>query len=234
MSIMIQPTRFSLRKSSCWRGREAAADFSCLSTGLLPQLRPFQTGGLKKRKKALQEKRVFLTKFFQSPGMIGSITPSSAYLAEAMVRPVDWDKVRSIVELGAGTGVFTRYIHRRKDPDCQAFIFEQDDEMRQQLMGLYQDMNHFSQAEDIFDVIRESGIHEVDCILSGLPFAIFPQVLRDNILDGVASTLKSGGVFVTFQYSLQMKEQLMKRFRKVQLGFVPLNVPPAFVYYCYK
>lgn len=217
---------------SCWRSREAD-DVSRLLL-YVRQISSFVSGGLKAGTTALYEKASFLLKFVQSPGRIGSVTPSSSLLAEAMVRPIDWDNVRTIVELGAGTGVFTRYIHRHKHPDCQAFIFEQENEMRQRLMSLYQDMNHHSQAEDIFHVVREADIHEVDCILSGLPFANFPQALRDDILDGVANTLKPGGVFVAFQYSLQMKDQFMERFSRVDLGFVPFNVPPAFVYYCYK
>lgn len=47
-------------------------------------------------------------------------------------------------------------------------------------------------------MVSEAGIHEVDCILSGLPFANFPQTLRDDILEGVVDTLKPGGVFVGF------------------------------------
>lgn len=40
--------------------------------------------------------------------------------------------------------------------------------------------------------------------------------------------------FVAFQYSLQMKNMLNNYFDKVTIDFVPLNMPPAFVYYCEK
>jgi len=43
-----------------------------------------------------------------------------------MIKPIDWENTRSIVELGAGTGVFTRYVHELKHPHCKAVIFERD------------------------------------------------------------------------------------------------------------
>jgi len=84
--------------------------------------------------------------------------------------------------------------------------------------------------------LARSGIEagQVDVIISGLPFAVLPQSLRDEILTGVYRALKPNGIFVTFQYSLQMKKQLVKLFDSVDLSFVPLNIPPAFVYRCQK
>lgn len=179
------------------------------------------------------DQAIFLYKFLESPTIIGSITPSSPFLAQAMIKPVNWNQVRVIVELGAGTGVFTQYVHRLKHSDCRGIISEQDQVMRRRLMRMYEGLNYFSHAEDIYLVIQNLGLSEVDCVLSGLPFANFPQVLRDRILDGVTSSLKPGGLFVMFQYSLQMKRQLQQRFSKIDIRFVPLNIPPAFVYYCY-
>lgn len=185
-------------------------------------------------KEIIAEKVLFLDRFVKAPRCIGSITPSSPFLAQAMIKPIDWPNIRSIVELGAGTGVFTQYIHQLKHSDCKGIIFEQDHVMRQRLTHLYQGLDYRSQAEDINSVIHELGLSEVDCILSGLPFSNFTQGLCDQIIDGVTLSLKQGGLFIQFQYSLQMKNQLLKRFSKIDFGFVPLNIPPAFIYYCYK
>lgn len=176
----------------------------------------------------------FLLKFIKSSKNIGSITPSSAFLAKAMIKPIDWKKARSIVELGAGTGVFTKHIEQLKYPHCRGIIFEKDEEMVKSLMKSYPGLYFHSRAEDIYAVLQQIGLSKVDCILSGLPFATFPQPLRDQILDGVTRSLRTGGLFIQFQYSLQMKNQLHKRFKKIDLKFVLLNIPPAFVYYCYK
>lgn len=189
---------------------------------------------VRRLKRMLIERAIFFHKFTKSPRSIGSVIPSSVFLAHAVIRPIDWENVRSIVELGAGTGVFTRYIEQFRRPDCTGVIFEQDREMGGRLAQSYPGLYHHCRAEEVYPVVRQLGISEVDCILSGLPFANFPQSLRDRILDGVVDSLKPGGMFIAFQYSQQMKSQLCRRFSRVDISFVPLNIPPAFVYYCYK
>src|SRR5262245_38366120 len=67
----------------------------------------------------LRSRLAFLREFVYEPSAIGAVWPSSERLAEAMVCWVDWTKVRSVVELGPGTGVFTQAILRRARPDCR-------------------------------------------------------------------------------------------------------------------
>jgi phospholipid N-methyltransferase len=180
------------------------------------------------------EKLMFLSKFLRSPRSIGSVTPSSRFLAEAMVKPVDWNSARYVAELGAGTGVFTKYIDQLKAPDCKVVVFEQDVSMRQRLEKLYPELYYYHDACDIMSAMNKYGIEQFDYILSGLPFTNFPQELRDTIMDEVDRALKPGGTFIAFQFSLQMKKQLSQRFENVSLEFVPMNVLPAFVYRCRK
>jgi phospholipid N-methyltransferase len=180
------------------------------------------------------DKRAFLNKFLQSPQTVGSITPSSRFLAKSMMKYVDWENARSIVELGAGTGIFTRYINELKHPDSQVVVFERDQEMRKKLEAMYPTLDYHSNAKDIHSVIKLMGLQEVDCVLSGLPFANFPEEVRDDIMEGILRSLKPGGLFIAFQYSLQMKKRLDYYFNDTDITFVLLNFPPAFVYCCKK
>ncbi|WP_286886205.1 class I SAM-dependent methyltransferase [Aneurinibacillus sp. UBA3580] len=180
------------------------------------------------------EKLMFLTKFLRSPRDIGSITPSSRFLAKAMVKPVDWSSAKHVAELGAGTGVFTKYIDRLRSPECKVVIFEQDRGMRQRLERLYPELHYHHDACQITSAMKQYGINQFDYILSGLPFTNFSQELRDEIMNEVEKALKPGGMFVAFQFSLQMRKQLSERFERVSLDFVPMNVLPAFVYRCEK
>ncbi len=189
---------------------------------------------LQELKVAVKEKMFFLHQFAKNPRRVGSITPSSDFLVRTMIEPVQWDNIRTIVELGAGTGALTRYIEELRHPESNAIAFEVDQKMRQRLAALYPGMHYRSNATDLRAVLNEMGLSEVDCILSGLPFANFEQQLRDSILEGVLGSLKTGGLFVTFQYSRQMKNQFQESFSHVDVRFAPLNLPPAFVYYCYK
>jgi phospholipid N-methyltransferase len=180
------------------------------------------------------DKLLFLYKFLRSPKSIGSVTPSSRFLARAMVKPIDWTTAQNIAELGAGTGIFTRYLNQMKHPGCNVVVFERDDKMRERLKSLYPDLFYHDNAADIHSVMKQRHIEKFDYILSGLPFTNFPQELRDRIMEGVEESLKPGGIFIAFQYSLQMRKQLAEQFEQVDFDFVPLNIPPAFVYRCRK
>jgi phospholipid N-methyltransferase len=180
----------------------------------------------------LSDKVMFFQKFLQSPRDIGSLIPSSNALTEKMMQPVCWDTVRSVVELGAGTGVFTKVIEERKHPDCKVLVYEKDFSMRSQLRQKHQGLNFYHDAQRLRHGLSRYGMDRVDCIISGLPFANFPQEMRAEILSQVKDSLTDDGVFVAFQYSLQMKRLLKACFDDVRIGFVAWNVPPAFVYVC--
>ncbi|MBX6396006.1 MAG: methyltransferase [Alicyclobacillaceae bacterium] len=181
------------------------------------------------------EKRLFfLRRFLANPRLIGSVTPSSRFLCEQMMRCVPWEQSRRVIELGAGTGVMTHDIFWRKHPDAKVLIFEKDPELRRYLSLRYPEDVLFREAEELARVVEEHGLYPVDAIVSGLPFAVFPAEARDRILDQVCEVLRPGGVFVTFQYSLQLKRHLRKRFRRLSIDFTPWNIPPAFIYRCEK
>src|SRR5690242_10761538 len=49
--------------------------------------------------------RLFFQEFVKSHGPTASVIPSSRHLASALLRPIDFSRARTIVELGPGTGV---------------------------------------------------------------------------------------------------------------------------------
>lgn len=182
----------------------------------------------------MRSSALFFHKFLKSPGTIGSITPSSKYLTYEMISKIPWGRVDTIVELGAGTGVFTEYIRKMKKAECKALIFELDEEMREALKQSYPELTFRDDARKLEAYVREQSLPQVDCVLSGLPFAVFPREDQRAITNGVKEVLKEGGQFIAFQYSLQMKGLLEETFSKVEISFTPFNIPPAFVYKCVK
>lgn len=180
------------------------------------------------------ERMLFLKKFLKSPSQVGSITPSSLFLARKMLEGIDWKNVRAIAELGAGTGVFTRSIDKLKHPECKVAVFEKDLAMRSELAARYPRLSFFEDALFLTQTINKMGLDSLDTIVSGLPFALMSEVVREKIINEVLTSLKPGGTFVTFQLSLQMRSLLRKKFSSVEICFVPLNIPPAFVYVCHK
>lgn len=172
----------------------------------------------------------FLKKFLAAPQNIGSITPSSKYLVDHMLRKVDWQNVDRFVELGSGTGVITEELVKCVKPQAEGILVEQDVDLQRQLQRDYPQYIVHNQAENLTDKLAQVGWSKVDCIICSLPFAIFNQEKRQIIFDQIDAVLAEDGIFVAYQYSLNIKKDLAKRFPLLEMSFVALNVPPAFVY----
>ncbi|MBR0261536.1 MAG: methyltransferase [Selenomonadaceae bacterium] len=182
---------------------------------------------------------LFLKKFIDEPKKIGSLTPSSKFLARKMLQNLPWKNFSHIAELGAGTGIFTEQIIERKSPACKCLIVEQDFSMQHLLKEKYNNpprsnLIFDSFAEDLYETLQEINFPPLDCVISGLPFANMEKDLQRRIIENVHCSLKRDGIFVMFQYSLQMKKLLNEYFSSVETSFFLLNFPPAFVYLCKK
>ncbi|WP_282936501.1 phospholipid methyltransferase [Paenibacillus sp. RC67] len=184
--------------------------------------------------KAVQEKLLFLYKFSQKPGEIGSVTPSSAFLAKKMLQYVPWDEVKQIAELGAGTGAITKHLVSNAPANVKVLLFEKDLYLRSSLTRRFPDCSCYADACKLQLALHNEGVESLDCILSGLPFFNFSQPIRDQLLDQITVSLRPGGRFIAFQYSQQMRQQLSEKLDIEHVHFVPLNLPPAFVYVCRK
>lgn len=180
------------------------------------------------------DKLLFLRSFLKNPKNVGSIIPSSRFLANAMVKQANWQETTSVAELGAGTGAITRYIHINANKNTKVFLFEMDQTMRSNLQNAYPNFACLPNAATLVDAMKNEGVDQLDYIFSGLPFFNFEDTLREVLIEQIHQVLKPGGLFIAFQYSLQMKKKLSEKFIIEKIEFVPLNIPSAFVYVCRK
>ena len=121
----------------------------------------------------------FLLEYLQKPKMVGAVVPSSRFLAAKMLKPVDFLKARTIVELGAGTGVFTKEILKRMHRDAQLHVFEINPMFVKQLRELEQ------QGVRILGKPAEQFTKHVtgaDVVISSLPLMAFPDKTVKKIL----------------------------------------------------
>lgn len=179
----------------------------------------------------LKESTTLLRRFLAAPRTIGSVAPSSQALTESMLQNVDWGKVKTIVELGAGTGVFTRSIIAKAAPEAHIFIFEIDGELRDKLEK-ETGRTIYSNASYMREALTNEGIDKIDLIVSSIPYAVLPPKTTESIMQALQGSIDESGTFVAFQYSLQMKKTFQQIFTDVKTRFVALNIPPAFVYEC--
>jgi phospholipid N-methyltransferase len=175
---------------------------------------------------------LFWQQFIKHPGCVGSILPSSRYLARKLVSNIEWDRCKTVVELGAGTGTFTKYLVDAKPARTKLLIFENNSVFRVLLTKRFREITLFDDATNLEEVLFAEGIKGVDCVVSGLPFAVFPDEKRQDILRQVQRVLGLDAQFITFQYSPQIYRELCSIFSDVQIRFTLLNVPPAIIYIC--
>ena len=182
-------------------------------------------------------KSSFLKQFFKQKKMVGSIAPSSRFLSAKMLNHLPLKQAKFIVELGPGNGVFTEKILAKMGNDSQLLVIELNEEFHNELSAkiTHPNFNLFHDSADQLGVLlQKMGGNKADIIISSLPLANFPIDLRDSLLDIIQTYLKDDGYFVQFQYSLQAKKYIKKRFPNTKINFTPLNLPPAFVYSCQK
>jgi phosphatidylethanolamine/phosphatidyl-N-methylethanolamine N-methyltransferase len=188
--------------------------------------------------------RRFVREFLIRPKLVGAIAPSSRGLARRMVEGLEIHKANAVVEFGPGTGAFTAEILGSLAPGATFFAIERSPSMASDFRRRFPSVTLFEDsAEHVAAFCERLGVTpgNVDCIVSGLPFASFPEDLQRRILGEVVRVLRPGGRFVTFTYHVSQLIPSGPRFRRILREYFPtvtrsravwLNIPPAFVYRC--
>jgi phospholipid N-methyltransferase len=154
-----------------------------------------------------------------------------------MLSKIDFEDVKTIVEYGPGTGVFTKEILSRMSDDAQLFVFELNEQMYELLIHKINDSRCTlinRSAGDLSEILAENSISEVDCIVSSLPFTTINNEISKHILKSSQKALRSGGDFIQFMYFRKFKVTLAKYFEQVTIQRIFLNFPPAYVFICKK
>ncbi len=185
----------------------------------------------------MKNKLLFLSNFIRNPVQTGAIAPSSRFLTREMMRNIDFETSSCIVELGPGLGTFTKEIVSRAKEGTRLFCFEVNEKFLDHLSRNFSDERLVfvnESAEKLGVSLKKLNVKEVECIVSGLPFGNFPDAKKRKILQEVRDSLGEGGKFVLFQYTNGLGKLLESYFSRVTRKFVPLNLPPSFVYVCEK
>ena len=177
--------------------------------------------------------RKFLSTFFSERKQVGAVAPSGRFLVNSMCNKINFAKADVILELGPGTGVFTVELLKRAKSDAKIILLELNETFYELLKDKFTDPRIevlFRSADEILEVLEERGIKKVDAILSSLPLTVIPDEIKKEIVEQSYSALKKTGIYVQYQYSLSAKKLIESSFGKLKIGFVPINIPPAFVY----
>jgi phosphatidylethanolamine/phosphatidyl-N-methylethanolamine N-methyltransferase len=178
---------------------------------------------------------LFLRQFLNTPFGVGSITPSSKKVAQLMVASLDVEPGEVVVELGPGTGVFTReLLAQGVVPDKLVLVEFNADfaaHLREEFPGVHVELGD---ASALPALLLRLGHKKVKRIVSGIPMRSVKPEQRVAITAAIADSLEVGGVVVQFTYATS--SPLSKVAAKAgglvgrQTSMALNNVPPAFVW----
>lgn len=169
--------------------------------------------------------------------MLGSAFPSSQFMTEKVLAPIDFQKARLIVEYGAGVGNISIEILRRMRKDAKLLVFELNEDLSKFLQEEYDDDRFIASgrsAEDVEDVLNEYNLGKADYIISGVPFSTMPPTVATNIMKATKDVLKPNGKFLVYQFRSKVVEFLKPHFKHIDRTYEIVNVPPLKIFYAYN
>jgi len=173
----------------------------------------------------------FLKESLKNLKTVGTVVRSSKYVCKEMVSHVDFSKAKTIVELGAGDGVITKHILEKMEPGSKLLSFEVNENFCKTLRKIKDDRLEVIEdsAAKLEEYVAKFNLSQPDFIISAIPFVSLPDELGYEIVGECKKSLQPGGLFIQIHYSLLAKKLYQNIFGNVDVSFVPLNIPPAFV-----
>ncbi len=183
----------------------------------------------------LTQRLLFALNFFRHPFMLGSIWPSSRYLVEEVLRPVDWQRALVIVEYGPGVGTITSEILRRMRPDAHLVVIETNEAFVKYLNTTFRDARlHVANASaaDVGRILQQLNLPLAQYVVSGIPLGSMPEALRMDIAAKTRAALAPGGRFLVYQFTSRVLPVLQRTFEDVSRSREKRNIPPAHLFVC--
>lgn len=181
--------------------------------------------------------RVFIQQFTQNPIQVGSIFPSSQWLASKMMSELNAQDVKIAVEYGPGTGSFTSALYRTLAPECR-YVACEPNRVFCELLKLKFPRAEFIQVyADALQPHLGEDAGKVDLVISGLPFSLMKWETVQKTIASTHQILRPGGQFRTFVYFHTMLtppvhrliRELKTQFTDVTFNRGIRNFPPAVV-----
>lgn len=177
--------------------------------------------------------------FVHEPLKTGSVWPSSRALSRVVADCCDIKPGDLVVELGPGSGSFTRPILKRLNGQGRFLAVEINPAHVAILRHIW------PRCDVIHDSAENLPSHmngrRADCIVSGLAWGNMLPRTQERILQAMLKSLALDGQFVAFGYvhaawfptSLRFRRRLLECFDRVETTpIVWRNLPPAFVVSC--
>ena len=172
---------------------------------------------------------LFLKETLRRPAEVVAIAPSSAATARKMTAGVE-DTTGPIVEIGPGTGVFTKAILDRGVAPERLTLLEMNANFCEALRKRFPGVTVLNRPAQ---EIQQIGLRGIGAVVSGVPVLARPQIQRE-VVGRAFEVMAPEGLFTQITYSprspispeMRAELGLTSRHR----GMVWGNLPPAHVF----
>jgi phospholipid N-methyltransferase len=188
------------------------------------------------RRRRLADAASFLRAFATHPAQVGAVLPTSAPTVAKMLdlagEDFDWRDAKVIVELGAGTGVYTEQILPRVGPQTEVLAFERDRTLARRLANRLQPdyPNLTVIGDDAAQLEDRLDGRLAPLVVSALPWTSLNAEVRNRLLTIIGRNLAPGGALLTIQYSTHRERDFAAYFGRIRHVWSLRNVPPAALY----
>ncbi len=181
-------------------------------------LKPFKRSGLS----------LFAKEALANPGAVGAVWPSSRALARNMAKQIPHNVKGLVLELGAGTGVVTHAILKRKFPHQNLRVIEQSHDLAKHLRIRFPNVQIINgDAQHLTEILKDETL-PVECIISSLPLRSLPKEVVKNISHEIDSLLNPGNILVQFTYSFtDHSGHEINNLNRIYQKRIWFNTPPA-------
>ena len=171
--------------------------------------------------------RSFYKALFKNPRAIGSVTPSSPWLARGVASMVPRSE-GYILEIGAGTGAITQALLRRGIPRQQLIIIESSEILVEELKKKFSLIKILEGDAKNLSALLGDLSKNIDAIVSSLPLLVLPEETKNKIISEIEKILKPKNYYIQYTHGFFPSVFESKvRFKKVKSKNIWLNFPPA-------
>ncbi len=224
---------------SYWERRSHALPMVVLEHAALVALAASALANLPRRKGArpswstrVRNSTDLAMSFLRHPRQVGALVPTSRRTVSQMLDMSSWGHVRRVVELGAGTGVYTAQLLDRVGPDAHVLAFEIETGLARGLEERFEDTRLRVICDSAENLEEYLDGERVDIVVSALPFTTLPEAVRARIYRAIVVALDPAGAMLAIQYSTARQGDLKRLFSTVERRWAFRNVPPALLYAC--
>lgn len=186
----------------------------------------------KKDEKFLDDDFLSYFRAFLDDKGVASVTPSSQFLINRVIKAMDLRRADLVVEYGAAEGVMTRIILKNMPASGRLVAVELNSKLFASLKLIDDPRLTVVQGDvrQIDALIAPAKPGSVDAIVSGIPFAFLKGRERHELMLKTSELLKPGGRFIAYQVTTHLIGMLEEYFAKVKTQFEIRNLPPHFVF----